>query len=378
MKTLWKKSAIIALMLLLPIIGQFSSLKIVSANPSSMRVWSPPELAILSPLQNATYSSNVPLNLKVTTYMKGWSAETLMSISYSLDGKPDVTLPSLYGYDPTDDIVTFVNDRISSLNDGQHTVTFHGLTNWHNSFSATVNFTVNTSSMIWDNDAPKVSIISPKNETYTYMLYTFNRIPLNFSVNRLFVWAKLSLDGEANRTVNGNTIEVEYGYGNYSYHNVTVYVIDPAGNIGVSETIYFATIEPAFPSPPPLTIKIVSPQNSTSFRSDVPLTFLISKTSSLDIFSSKSVNISQITFSLDGQAEVMIRGNTTLTEIPNGMHNITVYAKDTQGDMGFSKTIFFAIVKTEPFPIINTAVISVTTVAIILSGIFVYWKKTRH
>ena len=53
-------------------------------------------------------------------------------------------------------------------------------------------------------------------------------------------------------------------------------------------------------------------------------------------------------FSLDGQTSVTIVGNVTLAVLPEGSHNIVVYAKDTAGNTGTSETIYFNIV---PFPI---------------------------
>jgi hypothetical protein len=50
-----------------------------------------------------------------------------------------------------------------------------------------------------------------------------------------------------------------------------------------------------------------------------------------------------LTYSLDGQKAVAITGNTTLTGLTVGAHNITVYASDSSGIVGTSETISFNI-----------------------------------
>ncbi len=348
-------------------------IKIALANPSSWHVWSPPELAILSPLQNETYSSTVPLSLKITLYMKGWSMESLKNLSYSLDGKPDIILFPSYSYN--DDLV--VRDKLSGLNDGQHTLIVHGLTDWYNTFSSNVTFTVDNRPAVQDYDPLRISILSPENETYT----NFGKsLPLNFSVNKPFAWAKLSLDDGANKTIDGNmSIDCfEFFVSNSSCHSVTVYAIDTAGNIGASSTVYFALIFLHWNSPllPPI-VGIISPQSTTLFKSNVPLTFTIDKTIQLDpSFVANFTKILRVRYSLDGQNNVTIAGNTTLTGLPNGEHNVTVYAEDTVGNFRASQTIFFTV-KAEPFPIVTTVAITGASSAVAAVVAVVYLKKRK-
>lgn len=303
--------------------------------------------------------------------MKGWSIESLTNLSYSLDGKPDVILSPSYSY--IGDLV--VSDRLSGLNDGQHTLIVHGLTDWYNTFSSNVTFIVAISTAIGDNDAPRISILSPENETYTNF---GNSLPLNFSVNKPFAWAKLSLDNEVNKTINGN-MTIDYGEfyaSNSSYHRLKVYAIDTAGNIGASDTVYFAMIFLHWNSQtlPPI-VGIISPQNTTFFKSNVPLTFTIDKTIPLDpSFMANFTKISQTSYSLDGQSNVTIVGNTTLTGLLNGEHNVTVYAEDIICNIEASRTVFFTV-KAEAFPLVTTAAISVAG-AIALVAV-VYLKKRK-
>jgi len=60
-------------------------------------------------------------------------------------------------------------------------------------------------------------------------------------------------------------------------------------------------------------------------------------------------------YSLDNEENVTIAGNTTLTNLSEGTHNIIVYANDTSGNMGSSSQVYFTI----RIPIHDMAVISV-------------------
>ena len=75
------------------------------------------------------------------------------------------------------------------------------------------------------------------------------------------------------------------------------------------------------------------------------------------------------------QENITITGNTTLNQLSNGLHNITVYAKDTFGNAGASKTICFRV--TEPFPITLTAA-AVASVTLVCVGLLIYFKKRHH
>jgi hypothetical protein len=52
---------------------------------------------------------------------------------------------------------------------------------------------------------------------------------------------------------------------------------------------------------------------------------------------------SQLSFSLDGQLNTTITGNYSLTDLPSGPHNVTVYAWDSAGNVGASENVNFTI-----------------------------------
>jgi hypothetical protein len=83
-------------------------------------------------------------------------------------------------------------------------------------------------------------------------------------------------------------------------------------------------------------------------------------------------------YSFDGQDNVTIAGNVTLSGLSNGLHNVTVYAKDTFGNEGASETITFNVEVPEPFPTALVVAASVATVAVMGVGLLVYFKKRKH
>ncbi len=78
-------------------------------------------------------------------------------------------------------------------------------------------------------------------------------------------------------------------------------------------------------------IEILSPENNTLASNECPLTFTVNEP------------VSAILFSLDNQANSTTSGNTTLTNLLEGEHNIVIYANDTHGNVGKSETTFFSI-----------------------------------
>lgn len=82
------------------------------------------------------------------------------------------------------------------------------------------------------------------------------------------------------------------------------------------------------------------------------------------------------TYSLDGKSNATITGNMTLTDLSNGLHNVTFYAEDTFGNIGKSETITFTVEKPEPFPTVAVVAISVIAV-IVVTGTVVYFKKVK-
>jgi N-acetylneuraminic acid mutarotase len=111
-------------------------------------------------------------------------------------------------------------------------------------------------------------------------------------------------------------------------------------------------------------VAVVSPENKTYAANNVSLAFTVNKPAVW------------FGYSLDGQETVTITGNASLTGLSSGLHNITVYAKDTFENIGASETIIFSI--EEPFPTAIIATVSGASVALIGIGLVVYFKKRKH
>jgi parallel beta-helix repeat protein len=143
----------------------------------------------------------------------------------------------------------------------------------------------------------------------------------------------------------------------------TAYVID-ANNTDHYPLMYPWGVPPTPDTTPP-TISILSPENKTYPVSDVPLTFTVSESTSW------------MGYNLDGQANVTITGNTTLSGLSDGSHSLIVYAKDTAGNTGASETIYFTIEtkKEQVFP--TWIIAAIVIIAIVGVTLLVYFTKVK-
>ena len=115
---------------------------------------------------------------------------------------------------------------------------------------------------------------------------------------------------------------------------------------------------------PPI-ISALSVENQTYHTSNVTLNAIVNE------------QVSQVIYSLDGKMNVTAVGNTTLTNLPLGKHNVTVYATDNAGNTGTYETVCFTVKEPEPFS--TTLVIaSVVSGAVVSIGLLVYFKKRKH
>jgi len=122
------------------------------------------------------------------------------------------------------------------------------------------------------------------------------------------------------------------------------------------------------PETAPPKIRILSPLNQTYNETSVSLTFTVDKT------------INWTGYSMEGKDNMTITGNTTLIALANGLHNITIYAKDAFGKVGASETITFTITKleSETFPITPVVAVSVGVAVAVVAGLLVYFKKRKR
>ena len=268
-----------------------------------------PTVVIVSPENKAYSVTDVSLTFTLS--------EPTSWIGYSIDGGANVTIAG--------------NTTLSRLPNGSHSIVVYARDLAGNIGSSNViDFTVDTS-------PPNISLLSPQNQ-----IYNTTNIPLTITVDETVAWIGYSVDGQTNVSISGSITLIGLADGT---HSIVVYARDLAGNIAPSATVYFTT-DTISPS-----VSILSPQNTTYDTTDIPLTITINETTSW------------IGYSLDGQANMMINGNATLTTLSAGSHNLIVYAKDMVGNTGHSETFYFSIA--EPFP---TTWIIVVATAIVATG----------
>jgi len=132
--------------------------------------------------------------------------------------------------------------------------------------------------------------------------------------------------------------------------------------VGASTVAFIVDVTPLTVTVFQVTSKILS----ESGAADVALNFTVDGSAS------------RISYALDGQDNVTIAGNTTLSSMPIGEHNVRVYAWDAAGNVGASETETFTVAAPESFPTVPVAAVSaasITAVACTVSLLFCYRKR---
>ena len=244
-----------------------------------------------------------------------------------------------------------------------------------------------------------INIASPSNITYSSGMLT-----LSVTVKSLFGPSQYSssmvysIDGEDNVTIPLTTALMPI-YATATYPNGTtttvISIMSPyvtAGCVALPElpegphelTVYAnhkrTGTNPGFPEfiwdsstvcftmddGHPLVISGLAVENKTYSQNALSLNFTTDKATSW------------MGYCLDGETNVTVTGNTTLTGLSDGSHSIAVYVKDKAGNEGTSEKVFFTIDAQEPF--ITTAVATASGVSVAVAGLclLVYFKKRRH
>ena len=225
-----------------------------------------------------------------------------------------------------------------------------------------------------------IRISSPRDETYnssSILLIFSGEAYSSFSLSAGDVW--YSLDGGETKkitniaigsqvpipAVNIFTVRITYmgsvPISNLSdgSHSITVYRYSEYSSVNF-------TIDTTAPN-----ISILSPQNTTYDAANVTLNFAVAEAAS------------QISYVLDGGENLTAEGNTTLTGLSNGEHNVTVYATDFVGNIGASETRYFNVEVPEPSPTVPIATVSVVAAVVavavvVIAGLLVYFKKRKR
>jgi hypothetical protein len=266
---------------------------------------------------------------------KGIAATTLVGsgcapnsrISVTWDGIPVPTVPSPL---ITDGYGNFTG-IISVLDQTNGTYTIRAVDELGNGAAATFTVNLEVSSQpqptVPEDTALVISVLSPENTTYSNA-----DVPLEYTVNRAVYSTIYSLDEQTNVTIIGNTTLTGLSEGP---HSIVVYIEDAQGNISASETVHF-TVNTTIPDTSPPIISVTSPTNTTYSSGEIPLIFAVNETTDMT------------GYMLDGEANVTLTGNTTLTGLADGTHQLTVYANCTEGSMNEFATVWFTVDTTPP------------------------------
>jgi len=318
----------------------------------------PPTISMEKPTSTTYPSWFVPLDFSVNGNWNGFV--TRFNVKFSLD---DGAKQIIYG--TSFRINTVAKDfsiTLGPLSEGNHHIqvfaTVGGVyrtgpnsaTLEDNDFTSetSVYFTVNTVGQA------QISIISPQNEIYNYN----KDIPVEFAVNRTasLISMGYTLDEQSNVTIPRNT--TLYGPISDGIHTLRVYSVF-SDILPVASTVNF-TVDTTPPN-----ITIISLQSKMYNSSTIPLVFTVNETTSI------------ITYILDKQVYT-INGNTTLTIMHDGEHELTLYATDEAGNARASETIDFNV--RVPIPP-QIAISILPPMAIVLIGglsLLIYFEKRKQ
>ncbi|MDR0470538.1 MAG: hypothetical protein LBH79_02275 [Nitrososphaerota archaeon] len=80
-------------------------------------------------------------------------------------------------------------------------------------------------------------------------------------------------------------------------------------------------------------------------------------------------------YSLDGQANVTVTGNVTLSELSMGVHAVRVFVEDEYGNVGASDIVTFSVASVS-FPVLS--VVAVVGVGVVVCAcLFLLLRKYR-
>ncbi len=123
------------------------------------------------------------------------------------------------------------NITLTNLSQGNHNITVWLRTEQdYLSYGITVGSIITTVSFDVDSIPPKVLILSPQTKSYNT-----SDVSLNFTINKPFSNLLYSVDDQENITLTENVTLTDLSNGN---HNIIVYAIDLAGNVGSSKASF--------------------------------------------------------------------------------------------------------------------------------------------
>ncbi len=116
----------------------------------------------------------------------------------------------------------------------------------------------------------------------------------------------------------------------------------------------------------PPSIKLINPTETDYSAGEIALDFVIDK------------RPTWIGYSLDGQNNITITGNTTLTNLKTGTHSITIYTTDFYQNTGASKTIDFKFSQAFPTAIVIALISAIVSVVVVYLILYRKYRRPRR
>jgi hypothetical protein len=219
--------------------------------------------------------------------------------------------------------------------------------------------------MLFDN--VDITIQSPQNKTYNVNSLTLNftvetnnvyRPPVTYVLNKQKpVELEAPEVGSRPLTTSDGVLYTRWTLqGNSVLSNLTdgTYFLllqrpgSPAEPLVYANVIF--TIDTIAPS-----VQVLQLENKTDNSASIPLNYTVNE-------------LSTVCYSLDGQANVTISENTTLTSVPDGSHTLVAYATDSAGNVGTSEIVLFNVnaLWWAPYTIAASAVVGVMAAVVCL------------
>jgi titin len=332
----------------------------------------PPVVTIISPTSKTYETSTIPTSIPLTYQVD----EPTDWEGYSLDGAENVTL--------TGDTI------LSELQSGSHTLIVYAEDTSGNTGHDSVTFTV----MKEKKDTPKppknvapepVTLHDPTEITETSMMLTWTENE-DFDFKKYILYYSTSEDDigqeAADITDRSDTSYQMTGLSEDTRYYFVVRVEDTGGKSSDSNQVSATTLasegEPSITDDTPPILTIISPTNTIYQQFNIELTWLVNEP------------LDWSGYALNRGVNNTISGNTTITDLIDGIYDLTLYATDLQGNTAHQNVTFEIstfIPDTEPPTIIHSPVTEGTEgLAIEISAIVydetgveecaVYYRKT--
>ena len=217
---------------------------------------------------------------------------------------------------------------LSELSAGSHSYTASAVDTDGNTATATRSFTVSGTQ---DTTAPRVTIISPQNQTYSSTAQN-----VQFSLNEAGTCSYSRDGGATSADMAANSSNTGFtATGSFSTGSNTVSAIcqDNAGNVNNTVRVTFTISPPPTDTTPP-TITIIAPEAREYTSSNIPFNFGLNEAGSCLY----SLNSGAANFSMSANASNT--GFTSVRTLSNGSYTATAYCADMAGNRNVAQRAF--------------------------------------